>query len=904
MDGEERSSAGPPPMKYLRAFVVMATSSMRFFRHAPIRWTLLLAGVMIGVGCSTEKDAFLNRTYHRLTSRDNGWFNANEKLKEVVAGMETAHVDNYDEVLPLFIYGTEEQSRTATPDLEKCIDKCELVIDRHSMDIEGKERNRWIDDAWFVIARSNFYKRNFYEAERGFTYISRRFKDGDRRLEATEWLARTAMELDQFAKAQSALDQIREEKKLPKDFDHGSLSAVQADLDLRRGKVDDAIVHLDRAVEVSKDREQRTRWAFILAQLYQEKGFEEKAITQFGKVIRMSPPYEMAFHAQIFQALAFNKGDSKGLRHKLNRMLRDEKHVDHFDMIHYALADLDLKERKKEEAIAHLETSAKVSTTDTKQKAKTFLKLADLSFDDRIYARAQKYYDSTRTLLAEDHVRFEEVNTRAEVLNDLVEQLEIIAREDSLQGLAQLDESALQDKIKDIIKAREDEEEEKRRLEEEARALGEAATAKPATPAPTAPGGRGNWYFYDPQQIGRGLAQFRKRWGNRPLEDDWRRKDKSGSITMDTGEEEVEEEGEETTAGKDGEPAWKDPSFYLKDLPKDAEAIAASNARICEAYYVSGMIYKEQLKDVDNATESFEVLNNRFEECRYTPESYYQLYRIYLEKERGGWFSLDGIGSQTYANIILERWPDSEFARLVRDPNVLQADEERKRAEEAAYRIVYQQFRQYSYIPVITACESVLRDEPRNHFRPKYHILKAMALGGLRDMGAYRSTLSELKAAYPGTDEAKAADELLAALDKTSGQELPPRNDGSSATFITSSGPHFFAVVVPNKGNDMNTLKGAIANFNSANFPDVDLKLSNNFLDGEHQVILVERFANKTKALEYYALFANNSNVLAAVNAAATLVAPISTDNYTLLFRTKDLAGYSAFFTMNYLDGQ
>lgn len=34
--------------------------------------------------------------------------------------------------------------------------------------------------------------------------------------------------------------------------------------------------------------------------------------------------------------------------------------------------------------MAHLLTSAKVSTTNTKQKAKTFLKLADIQFDDRI----------------------------------------------------------------------------------------------------------------------------------------------------------------------------------------------------------------------------------------------------------------------------------------------------------------------------------------------------------------------------------------------------------------------------------------------------------------------------------------------------------------------------------------
>ena len=70
-----------------------------------------LLAALLGVGCSQKKDAFLNRTFHRLTARDNGWFNANEKLKEVVRGIEDAHVDNYDEVLPIFVYGTEEEAR-------------------------------------------------------------------------------------------------------------------------------------------------------------------------------------------------------------------------------------------------------------------------------------------------------------------------------------------------------------------------------------------------------------------------------------------------------------------------------------------------------------------------------------------------------------------------------------------------------------------------------------------------------------------------------------------------------------------------------------------------------------------------------------------------------------------------
>lgn len=861
----------------------------------------LVAALMLSTGCKQDKDTFVNRTYHRLTARDNGWFNANEKLKETVMGIEDAHVDDFDQILPLFVYGNEQQAKNATPALEKCIDKCSLVIERHSMDIKGKEKNTWIDDAWFVIARSQFYKRNYSEAERGFAHITRQYKGFNREHDAQMWLALTAIELQQFGKAQSALEHVTNAKKRPKSLDEGLLAAVNAQLELKRGKVDDAILHLERAVPLARTKRQRVRWAFVLAQLYALKGQEKKAIEQYAAVVRMGPPYEMAFHAQIFQALAHNKGDSKALRKMLNGMLRDDKHIDHFDMIHYALAELDLKERKKADALAQLRKSVKASTTDTKQKAKSFLKLADIHFDDRLYAPAQQYYDSTKALLNPEHERFAEVQTRARVLGELVEQLNIIAREDSLQALMGLDPDELQTRIRRIIREREEAEAERERREEEARNAPEPVAGRPAAPAG---GARGNWYFYDPQQIARGMANFKKRWGNRKLEDDWRRQDRSGSALAQQGEEEGEEQPAEGKEGKGGKEAeWKDPEFYLRDIPKDDAAVAASNSRICSALYTSGMIYKEELRDIDNAIESFEVLNNRFEECKFTPESHYQLYRIYLKKEQEGWFSLEGIGSETYKNIILERWPGSEFARLVRDPNLLRADAERRAAEEAAYREVYRMFRERAYQTTITACDRVILEEPNNHFRPKYHFLKAMAIAGTRNVPEYRIALQAVKDQFPGTEEAARAEELLASLEGAASGAPKPKAP-ASAPYTKDDGPHNYVVVVPTAGTDADLMRAALADFNIAYFGHTPLQVTASLLGNNQRLIVVSPLPDKAKALEYHNLFVGNTDMLQGLADQGYPSFAISQSNYNLFFKSKDVAGYQLFFQQHYLDRQ
>jgi hypothetical protein len=860
--------------------------------------TLLIAlsTLLVLAACSTRKNNTMSRAWHRLLSRDNGWFNANLKLNEINDGIEKAYVHDFDNILPIFIHGTPEQAKAAVPEVEKCIEKCNTVIKRHSMEFEGKQKNRWIADAYFVIGKSHYAKQAYAEAERRFSFMGRKFKGHELFYEAKLWSARCAVQMEQYAKAQSLLEEIAQAPDLPKRFPKDQRAAVQADLDLKRGKVDDAITGLKTAVDEAKRKSDRVRWAFILAQLYDYKGRGQEAIAQFRRVTQMNPPYEMDFHARIYQALAFDAGNSKGLRKALTRMLRDEKHVDHFDMIHYALADLDLKEGNDSSAIAHLKTSSRVNTTDTKQKAKTFLKLADVYFEDRIYVEAQEYYDSTRTVLAEDHKRYEEVTNKAEVLTELVEQLDIIHREDSLQGVFAMSDEDRTKLIQEKIRQREGLEEERRLEEERAREVA-AAGVVPGKPVQGGNTG-GGWYFYNQQSLSRGMAEFKKKWGQRVNEDDWRRKDRTGSIQEIA--EEIEEAPSDNGKESDGEPEWKKEETYLKDIPKDSADIAISNERICEALYKSGMIYKEKLADDDNAVESFENLNTRFDDCRYTPESHYQLYRIYLKKEQtANYFSPDGGGSQQYANIILDRWPASEFARLVRDPNVLASDEERKQLEMAKYKQQYEQFKRGDYLGVQYACDSVLLNEPKNHLRAKHHLLKSMCIGNMHIREGFIRTLTEVKDQYPGTEEAKGAEQILTGLQEPV-QESTGEPPAAGAGFKFEDGKHYFALVVPNGQADVNTIKTRLLDFNTSYFPGTTVQVQASFLDPERQIVQVTLFDTKEDALNFLDLYASDKQMLGGINDKQYPAFAISPDNYAELYKTKDVEAYLAFFASYY----
>lgn len=864
--------------------------------------------LLLAQACSVKKDSFTSRSYHNLTARFNGYFNGNEKVKEAVAGFEQNYPYDYDNVLPIFVYADEEESKSLYPEMKLAIEKCSRVISRHSMKIKGKERCRWIDDNYFVIGKANFYMRNFLEAERLFGHTARTYKEEPRSKEATLWMARTYIEMERYSKARNMLTILKEEKEdLPKKFPLNELAAVEAHMNMRQGKTDHAIERLEEAVYLTKRKKDKARWAYILAQLYLHKGQNDRAIQQFQRVVRMNPPYEMEFYARINQALSFEGADSKGVRKMLEKMLKDEKNIEYYDQVWYALADIEYKEGFKDLAIEDLKTSARVSTVNTKQKGKSYMRLADIYFEDRMYREAQVYYDSTVAFLPADHPDYESVANKAEVLTELVQYVETVITEDSLQALGQLDEAELEKRINKMISARKAEEEEKERLELEAREAQVSANS-PKKPSNSS-GSKGEWYFYNPSTLGKGFSEFAKTWGNRPLEDDWRRKDKSQTLAFEEGEEEEQELAE----GEKAEPEWAKTDFYTKDIPKNAADIEASNARIADALYKSGLLYKERLNDNDNAIESFENLNARFDSCQYTLESYYQLYRMYLYKEENeNYFSPEMKNSSGwYKDILLYDYPNSEYALLIKDPNRLAKAELEYKEQEKAYREVFRDFKNRQYIRTISSCNAVINDGEANAFLKKYWFLRALSYGGLSDRNNYRTELESIVANFPNTDEATEAQRLLSGLARREEEmsqkpadkvdsELPPVEE--SAYIFDPNNEHFFALIFPKSDGSVNNVKTKISNFNRQYFSDINLSISNSYIDQDNQIVLVRTLSNKVKAMDYYSTFKSNQDLLKEVNEKEYSIFAISPDNYATLFKNKDLQAYTAFFESKYLN--
>ncbi len=872
---------------------------------------------LLFTGCSKKKNNFFSRSYHKTTTHFNGYFNAREGVNESISSFETGQKENWEEPLPIIKFPDEQGASALYPAMDRAIEKCSKVIDRHSMLIKKKQFNTWIDDSYLLMGISHFYKRNFPEAEETFKYVTKQFKKEPIRHEANLWLARLAIEEGEFVRAISLLEKLEESRAdFPKGMDQAYFE-VYTHLYMKQDDYENSIDRLQQAIAVTKKKDRRARQNFLLAQLYDVTGKSRKSVRKFGEVVKMNPDYEMKFYAQINQALAFDsRSDSEEIRSSLNKMLRDEKYMEFRDQIYYALAEVEFAERNTSEGIQMLLKSAESSINNNRQKGKSFLRLADIYFDERNYEVASEFYDSTMTYLPRDYPNYEVVKATKESLSDLVYYLRIVDREDSLQTLAMMDESELDKKLRNVIKKKKDEEAERRRLEQEQREQDflnrQNVQAQQARERGTrGSNAAGKWYFYNEGSKSIGFAEFRVKYGQRELKDNWRRKNKTEFLAIGGASE---EDSTSTVSLGDEIPTMAE---LRADIPFGDDAMKASSDTMAMALFEVGKIYKDNLEDFDNAIETFEDLNVRLPGNSHEQKAYYQLYRLFLKKEEDPrYFPSDPRSTSAYyASLITEDFPQSEFARLIEDPDYLASNEQERRAETEAYENTFRQYRQRKYTDVMITCLNVMNNDEGNKLLPKYQLLRAMSIAGKKDRANFIAALREIVAKFPGTEEGDEAERLLGVLKEevkpkdekeTAGIELPveePKKEKEAPKgdyVVKDAMDHYFAVMVPNKGSKMNVMKGKVSDFNSEFFRGEIFKVTNSFINSASQILLVRTFDNKEQGMEYLIAYRNEQNLLEGVNDQGFDAFVITSKNFATLFKTKDVDGYIEFFKSNY----
>ncbi|CAN5912088.1 hypothetical protein BH11BAC7_BH11BAC7_03170 [soil metagenome] len=868
-------------------------------KYSIYHFGFLLFFVLIIVGaCSTTKNTFVTRTYHNINSRYNGYFYARESMKDAQEKIDKSYIDDYSQLLPIFRLPTTPETKGSFTDFEKAIKKATTCIEHHGITLKnGAEvagAVKWIDDCYLVIAQAHYYKGEYITAMEIFDYMIQKYSAYPIKTDALLWKARTQIALGAYTQAESLLDVVSNDKTASKSV-IALTKATYADLYMQTGNYVNAIKYLEQAIALTTNKKVVARYTFILAQLYEKVGKEKEAFVLFGKVADMHPAYNMFFNAKLNRArLSGSNEKNRTLAKKdLQKMLTDPKNTEYKDQIYYTLAQLDQRSNNKAGATNNYKQSVAYSIGNNKQKALSYLALGDIYFAETDYQNAQAYYDSTMNVLPKDYAGYNTISEKHKSLANLVRYLNIVSTEDSLQNIAQKygsDTATLYPYIDKLIVQKQLEEKRKKDLLEQQLATGTNSTANTG---PNIGVGASAFYFYNASNVSFGLNEFTRKWGNRKNEDNWRRANKE--TVLNEGENPEDVDTSSTTGGpKPKAGSQKNARApYLKNLPLTPEMMAKSDERIADALYNLGTLYKEQMNNTKKSAEAYETLAKRFPNHKYALASHFQLWRLYKQTN-------EIAKSEEHKNYICNNFPTSEYCELINDPNALKGRENERTKINTYYAVTYDAYTKKDYVQVIARSNyaDTTFDKDNDH-AAQFAYLRAVSLGKTQGNAVMESELIRIVANYPKDPMRQQAQALLDALHK-----VKPAADTSNAIkgppyLLNENVEYQYMVVVDNGKGDLNKFKIGMSDYNSQMFASQGLTISSMVLDNLHTLVLVKTFTGRKAAMDYYNLMKTQGEIFANLAPGTFQVVVISTENFSLFFKDKNVDTYKSFFDAN-----
>ncbi len=865
------------------------------------------------VFCSTNKNAYLNRTYHGMTAKYNGYFNANELLTMATSSYEKNHKDDFYSWLIIQPAPTTEESKGMYAAIDTAVVKCSKVIRNHSMPsldrgTKDAEYNAWIDENWLTIGKAYYYRKDYEKALKNFQYVKRFFIKDPSRYLAELWIAKIYIEENRLTDAMNVLDQLqtiaidqKKEKFIDRIFKKKEAASpdeemnppmpeniqfeiykARADLYIRKINADEALFPLTQAIKKCKSKREKARLNYILGQLYQSKNRIDSSLISFKSAITPSANYDVSFNAKLNCAVL---GSSARDVRMLNKMLKDEKNASYKDQIYYAKGRLEEQNTNTVMAKVYYTKSAFFSTKNQRQKAQSYERLGDLSYIEKSYLNAQKYYDSCAKVMPENYPNGELIRSKATKLSTLVASMNIATYEDSVQRIAKMDEKAQTAFIKDVIKQLKEEAQRKKELEAaKMRALQDQANASAST------GAGDKWVFNNPKLKQEGFDEFRKLWGDRKNEDDWRRSTKLAN-SIDTQEDQKTEDSLGIISTTDSNNDTLDIETMRSRLPLTDSLYIASVLREIEARYTAGSLYKDLLNEPELAIEQFDLV--LLEETRNITDlsSAFQLYKLMESTPKT---------AVRYKKHIIENYPKSDAANYLQDPDFFEKVKENKAKAEQSYLLALKAYENGKYSEALSLTETVVNGDKANAYRAEYLYLNVLAFGQITsDKTLLIPKLKNIIEEKPGTPQAIQAKELLMLLEKGV-SVFEPYKPKTNGIFVMNESVNQFVLILldEKEEEDFDDLKATVSDFTSQNFKQVSLKLTTAMTKKEHNLLLVSDFKTISKAKEYINTYKASVDDLGDYQNNTIVI--ITQENLKKLIESDNFDEYKTFYDLNY----
>ena len=535
------------------------------------------------------------RAYQNTVSQFNFLFNAEEELNENILKARNEYVDDYTTLISFYDY---DLSVTSKNSIDSIIYRCNANIVLHDL------RSNWVDDAYLLLAKAYLFHKDFDTAGSILQFINysfdekqdgmdlpigsnlrntkgkfsiataennRFFENLNVRNESMIWQARNYIEKEEWNEGISLLQLLEADAIFPKRL-YPFLNEQLAYGYYQMEMYDKAAAALEKGINNAPDDAAKTRWYYLLGQLWQKADKWDKAYPWFKKANQNAVNPIISVYAKISMISYDAKNANNAweeLAYSLEKMIKRDKYKPYADIIYFEMAKLAIQNNAYTKANDWLIQSIKKNGSNLKQKQKAFELLGDINYSNNYYSIAKLAYDSVSIVL-KTNPNYESIQARKKWLSTISTNEKIVEAQDTLQYIYQLNPSNQEAYFKLWQK----------RTKIETEFLKDIFLDK--TPNSTKNSQQDNdainnfsslnnnsfsnnsnsdFYFDNRSVLVQGKQNFTQKWGQRPNVDSWRRKTSLMNATSSLSNQDASSTGFQNNTSKD--------SLQNRSLSKD-----------------------------------------------------------------------------------------------------------------------------------------------------------------------------------------------------------------------------------------------------------------------------------------------------------------------------------------------
>ena len=678
-----------------------------------------------------------------MTTKYNYLYNGNNLLNQGKAEINENVFDNYWEILPIEktqitedkinLKLKKEQSASLFVQSEK---KAVLAIQKHAMNIAGKEKNPQMDEAYFLLGESRYYDQRFIPSLEAFNYILFKYPTSELVNKAKIWREKINAKQNYNQLAIENLKEIESRGRLSNE-EIVELNAVLAQAYLNSKKIDSAVIRLETASEKTQDLNSKSRYLFILGQLYKNLDKLDSSTMVYNRVIKLHRKIPREYYVYSFVEKSKNFLDKSLAMSELIELETDIENSGYLNIIFHQIANLYLEINNDSLAIKYYNKSLRNSAKDNLVNLKNYNTLGDYFFDKNEYLISAAYYDSTLAQINNNKKLFRKITKRRESLDEVIYYELSVKTNDSIIRLVKMSEEERVAYFKDYI------EEQKKKLNEEK----EIVNSKNENSFVSAKNNNISnenalFYFYNPTVLAYGKNEFKKLWGDKQLTDNWRNGKTTTAIKplMSIGKENSKTNKTQNLEG------------YLKSIPSSSSSIDSIYKQLDYSYFQLASIYSAKFLEYGLSNNKIRNIDFNRNKLEFVLSAKYLNYKNCLIL--GQLDEADSIKS----DIILN-FPGSKYAEILNNPEAYASSDIDNISE--LYGALFQDFKNQDYVKVIIGLEKLISAFETHPLAPKMQLLKASAIARIEGFENYKKALEFIAKNYPNSIEGEEAEILL-----------------------------------------------------------------------------------------------------------------------------------------------